>query len=107
MFCDKIPCGSGTTIDVEESIQKKENMMNKNQKLNQVGIINTDGYEKVNRVYFRGGCPTLCANTDPIKVIKKRNDETWTHEHKLCAKDTEMFSENVTNTGSAKQNYGM
>lgn len=40
---------------------------------NQVGIIDPDGYEKVNRVY-KGGClPTITARDykDAIKVIKQ------------------------------------
>ena len=40
-----------------------------------IGIINPDGYEKVNRVYNPSGdCPTLTARDykDPIKILDMR-----------------------------------
>lgn len=40
-----------------------------------LGIINPDGYEKVNRVYsIMGECPTLTARDykDPIKIVDMR-----------------------------------
>lgn len=44
-------------------------------KCKQVGVIDTGGYEKVNRVY-RGGCsPTMTARDykDAVKVLKRWN----------------------------------
>ena len=57
--------------------------MDKDKLTNPIGIIDPDGYERINRVYWEGGyspCITSRDYKDPVKVlIYERNKQRETH----------------------------